>query len=118
MSILNPNASFLTTKERKNPSHPAGLKIHDVTDNIVGGPKKLSNPSNPTINGLCSIGRQLSGGRVPRFIQDATPKLYQHLWKGNTKNCQLCEIPIGPPLNSEVKAVESKLQDIIGLNRI
>ena len=115
MPRMSPN-DFKTTKKSGIRIHRP--KIHDVYDNIVGREKTKKEKLPLIYNGLCPVGRRLSGGRVPLTVGEATPKLYQHLWKGTNRNCQLCTIPVGIPTNSEQGIVRKKLEDLLGLDKI
>jgi hypothetical protein len=96
MSPNAPNIPDLTTKNGSGFASPLDYNTEKHTF------------SDPRMNLLCKRGRELAGGVVPLFKQDAKVKLYVHL-----KTCLLCNIPDMEPLNSPRALLEQKMTKVI-----
>jgi|SRR5580693_4699266 hypothetical protein len=80
------------------------------------------------LNGLCREARKLLGGKVPpRYIQEASVKLYQHLAHGGGPKrpnglvlsldppCPVCKVPNKVADNAPIKVLERKIMKKTGL---
>lgn len=85
--------------------------------------RSLERPKIPqlAVNGLCKIARQLAGGHIPEFQEDATLKLHMHFLHGGIDRsigppCEMCSIPHKVALNSPERRIENILKKTLGDN--